>query len=271
VVAGYSGYRDAGGPPDRHRGLPSPYLTLIFTLDDPLHVTEHPDPQAAPDRYDALVGGLHTTAALIVHEGRQSGVQVALLPLAARAVLGLPAGELASLDVHADHVLGPFAEQVRERLLAVEGWPARFAALDEALLQRVNQARLPEPGPEVTHAWNRLLATAGQVSVARLAADVGWSTRNLNRQFSIELGLGPKAAARVIRFDRARRELQRRATAAGRPPALAEIAADFGYFDQAHLAAEFSTLAGCPPSRWLSEEVRFGQAGAGPVEAGSAV
>jgi AraC-like DNA-binding protein len=27
-----------------------------------------------------------------------------------------------------------------------------------------------------------------------------------------------------------------------------------GYFDQAHLAREFRTLAGCPPSRWLAEE-----------------
>ena len=43
LVAWYSGYREAGVPPARHRGLPSPYLTLIITLDDPLIIAEHPD------------------------------------------------------------------------------------------------------------------------------------------------------------------------------------------------------------------------------------
>ncbi len=41
----YSGYRQAGLAPGRHRGLPSPYLTLIVTLDEPLAVAAHPDPR----------------------------------------------------------------------------------------------------------------------------------------------------------------------------------------------------------------------------------
>jgi AraC-like DNA-binding protein len=40
----------------------------------------------------------------------------------------------------------------------------------------------------------------------------------------------------------------------GGPPALADLAAASGYYDQAHLAREFRDLAGCPPSRWLAEE-----------------
>jgi len=42
-VAGYSGYRQAGVEPARHAGLPSPYLTLIFTLDEPLRIAAHPE------------------------------------------------------------------------------------------------------------------------------------------------------------------------------------------------------------------------------------
>jgi len=90
-VAWYTGYRQRGVPPARHRGLPSPYLTLIFTMDDPLDVAAHPDPRQRPGSYDALLGGLHLTPALITHPGRQSGVQVALRPLGCRALFGLPA------------------------------------------------------------------------------------------------------------------------------------------------------------------------------------
>ena len=113
-VGWYSGYRQEGLEPARHRGLPSPYLTLIVTLDDPLVVAAHPDARQAPAEYETLLGGLHTTPALITHEGRQSGIQVGLKPLGARALLGLPAGELAGLDFHAGEVLGRVATEIQE-------------------------------------------------------------------------------------------------------------------------------------------------------------
>jgi hypothetical protein len=47
-IARYVGYRQAGLAPARHRGLPSPYLTVIFTLDDPLTLAWHPDPRQPP-------------------------------------------------------------------------------------------------------------------------------------------------------------------------------------------------------------------------------
>ncbi|WP_244329706.1 hypothetical protein [Streptomyces platensis] len=69
-------------------------------------LTSTPDPGQAPGTYDTLIGGLHTRPALIDHQGRQSGIQIGLHPLGARALLGLPAGEPASLDLPAEVVLG---------------------------------------------------------------------------------------------------------------------------------------------------------------------
>jgi AraC-like DNA-binding protein len=257
----YSGYREVGVLPAVHRGLPSPYLTVIVTLDDPLDVAAHPDPAAPPDRYDSLVGGLHTTPALIVHNGRQSGIQLAMSPLGARALLGMPAGELAGIDVHGVDVLGPCGELLRERVLAAPGWAARFAVLDEFLLRRLDANPAGRPRPEVVRAWCRLVGTGGAEPVAALARDVGWSARHLSGQFATEIGLSPKAAARVVRFDAARRALQGW-LATGRDLTLAELAAACGYFDQAHLARDFTAFAGCPPSRWLREEFRNVQAAA---------
>ncbi len=111
-VAGYSAYRQRGVPPMVHRGLPSPYLTLIFTFSVPLHVAAHPDPRQAGGSYRSLVGGLHTTPAIITHDGEQAGVQVSLSPLGARALLGLPAGELAGTDLHGSQVLGSVADEI---------------------------------------------------------------------------------------------------------------------------------------------------------------
>ena len=269
LVAGYSGYRTAGQAPARHRGLPSPYLTLIFTLDEPLVMAGHPDPRQAPASYDTLAGGLHTTPALIEHDGWQSGIQLSVSPLAARALFGLPAGELASIDVEGPEVLGPLAREIQDRLRAAPGWPERFAALDRLLAPRI-AAGCPPPRPEVVQAWRMLLATGGQVTVPELAAETGWSERHLRTQLAAETGLTPKAAARVIRFDRARRRLERLARAQpGGGWTLAGLAADCGYYDHAHLDREFGALAGCPPSQWLAEEFRNVQAPADGLLAGS--
>jgi AraC-like DNA-binding protein len=271
-VAYYTGYRQRGVPPALHRGLPSPFLTLIITLDEPLVMLAHPDPRQPPGAFGALLGGLHSAPALITHDGAQSGIQVALRPLGARALLGLPAGELAEVDLPAETVLGGACAELRARMVAATSWPERFAILDEILLRRAG-LRLAggpgpagtEPAPEVAWAWRQLLASGGTVRIADLAAGTGWSGRHLTGRFRTEIGLTPKAAARVIRFDRARHVLIRHA--AHNEYRLADLAAACGYFDQAHLAREFRSLAGCPPSQWLTEEFRNVQSGAWLFEA----
>lgn len=256
LVPWYSGYRDAGIPPAHHRGLPSPALTVIFTLDDPLTIAKHPDPAQPAGSFDTLVGGLHTRPALITHEGRQSGIQLGLSPLGSRALLGMPAAELAGLDLHGHEVLGGFASELRERLQTATAWDDRFAILDRALLSRARAAdERPDVSCEVRHAWLRLVRSGGTTPVAELAAETGWSARHLRARFRAETGLSPKAAARVIRFSRARRILQRRALA-GKSFRLAELAASCGYYDQAHLDREFGLLAGCPPTTWVITELQ---------------
>jgi AraC-like DNA-binding protein len=295
-VAWYTGYRQRGVRPARHRGLPSPYLTLIFTLDEPLTMVAHPDPGQPPGEFGTLLGGLHSAPALIAHEGAQSGIQVALRPLGARALLGLPAGELADIDVPAEAVLGAVCAELRDRVRAAACWPDRFAILDEILLRLAGAGvragagptgTRPDVAPEVGWAWGQLLHSGGAVRVSALAAETGWSGRHLTSRFRAEIGLTPKAAARVIRFSRARHLLVRQLTAGPVGPAglagpvgpagpagpglgsqyrLADLAVTCGYFDQAHLAREFRALAGCPPSQWLAEEFRNVQAGAWPSE-----
>lgn len=218
-VSWYSGFRQAGGDPATHRGLPSPALTFIITLDDPVVIAAHPDPRQ-PGTYDTLIGGLHTAPALITHDGRQSGIQLALTPLGARALLGMPAGELANWDGDTAAVtgggggrkeggFGRFAGELRERVLSCGSWRERFAVIDAMVARRALGASdgLAFRGvrAEVGYAWRRLAGAGGGVTVADMAAETGCSERYLSSLFRAEVGLAPKAAARVFRFDHARR------------------------------------------------------------------
>ena len=244
-VAWYTGYRQRGLPPATHRGLPSPYLTLIFTLHEPLRVVRHADPRQAPGSYRALVGGLHTSAAVVEHGGAQSGIQLRLSPLGARGLLGVPAGELAGLDLHATELLGRLGDDLQEQLRAAGSWGARFRLLDERLGRVLDLDRVPPP--EVRRAWHLLCASGGTARIADVARAVGWSERHLAARFRTEVGLTPKVAARVVRFDRARRMFPRSGGAT--------VAATCGYADQSHLVRDFVDFTGLSPSAWLAAEV----------------
>lgn len=69
-----------------------------------------------------------------------------------------------------------------------------------------------------------------------------------------EIGLRPKMAARVIRFHRARRVLQRN-VGDGRPN-IAGVAAECGYFDQAHLIRDWQQFTGLFPTNWIAHEIQ---------------
>jgi AraC-like DNA-binding protein len=257
----YTGYRQAGRPPGMHRGLPSPFLTFIVTLDDPITV----EMGQSPATYTTLIGGLHASPAFITHDGAQSGIQISLSPLGARALLGLPAGELSCADYDAADILGPLADELHSRVRAAQSWQSRFSAVDAILMRLLDRSGGQRPCEEITFAWRRLLSTGGAVGIGALAEQTGWSARHLQGRFTTEIGLSPKVAARVVRFDRARRLLRNR-SAFGLALDLAGIAADCGYFDQSHLDRDFRAFAGCSPTRWLADEFRNIQAFALPAD-----
>jgi AraC-like DNA-binding protein len=247
-VEQYVGYRERGRAPRLHRGLPSGHVGLIISLDAPVELAAMPDRRQATGSFQALVAGLHVAPALIADDGHAHGIQVELSPLGIRALLGLPAGELAMSVVHLDDLLGRRARELVERLACASDWPSRFGVLDEVLTCAAREA--PAPPEELDWAWRQLVRSGGTVEVGRLAGEIGWSRRHLADRFRRELGLTPKVAGRVLRFQRSL-QLVRRPDR----PGLAEVAAASGYYDQAHLTREWVELAGCSPTVWMSEEL----------------
>ncbi|MEU7040798.1 helix-turn-helix domain-containing protein [Streptomyces varsoviensis] len=264
-AVGYHAVRpgQAGARP-LHRGLPSPYLTLIFSLDGPVTSGLTPDQARGADAIstDIVVGGLHHSPAYVVQPELETGIQLAVHPLAARALLGLPAAELTGQLVTAGtDVLGRRAADLRSALIEAPSWEARFAALGGYLEKRLAaHDDRPRPRPEVAEAWAWLARHRGAGTLRGLAAHVALSERRLSTLFRAETGATPKQAARLMRFDHVKAALAR-ATAAGDAPDLARTAAACGYYDHSHLVRDFHQYTGVSPSAWLAEECRNIQAG----------
>ncbi|RZD70162.1 AraC family transcriptional regulator [Streptomyces albidoflavus] len=257
-VESYVGFDLRGFPAGVHCGPPGRALTVVISLsDDPLGVAAGVDDGSPVTRFGSVAGGLMCRSVAIHHDGRHRGVLVALTPLGARALYGMPAAELARRLVPLDELLGALAVELSDRLRAARTWAARFAVLDELLLRAVVRGSQGDHGhgvrPEVAQAWRLLVAARGGVQVGALAGELGWSRRYLTERFRGELGLSPKTFARVLRFAHAH-EL----AVDGDPLPWGEVAAVSGYADQAHLVREWREFTGRSPTAWRRGEVLLG-------------
>ncbi|WKY56275.1 helix-turn-helix domain-containing protein [Nocardia seriolae] len=86
------------------------------------------------------------------------------------------------------------------------------------------------------------MAGHGRFRVEQLATDLGWSRQRLWSRFGSQLGLTPKRAARLVRFDHAVHRLVH-----GHSPA--RVAAETGYADQSHLTRDATSAHSPAPHR----------------------
>ena len=202
----------------------------------------------SPYRAPAFLRGAHDRFALVDGECARSYLEVWMAPLGAYRLLGMPVTELVgggldAADVDVADVFGAAGRLLAEQVRAAPTWPERFALVDRFLLAAADHG--PGPSPEVARAWQLLVDSGGSVAIGRVAEEVGWSHQRLITRFGQQVGVTPKTAARLVRFERV---LQR--VRAGGAPRWERLAAEGGYADQAHLIREFRTFAGVTPTAY---------------------
>lgn len=229
-----AGFIDRGITPPELRLIPHPAITLLLVFDGKVTVEDeggrtHRGSFALGSGYGDALRGLEADAFACL--------QVRLSPVVAQAVLGGVAGELdgvVSLDALWERDNVRLGEQLGER----STWPERFALVENWLADRCAAA---EPvDPEVAWAWRQIASHRGALRVQHLADEVGWSRKRLWSRFGTQMGMTPKEAAKLVRFDHAVHGL-----VAGHAPA--HVAADSGYADQSHLHRDVAAFTGLTP------------------------
>lgn len=165
---------------------------------------------------------------------------------ACAAVLGVPAAAIAGRNVPLEDLWGQAGTQrLIDQLAAAPDTTAAAAVMQAAIAERSAGARQSSAHAQLAlHAIARLEDT----DVQAVARELGMSERHLRRVFRDTVGMSPKAFARLQRF--------RQALSAARASPEARwtsIAAIVGYYDQAHLIADFRAIAGTSPRRFIAE------------------
>ncbi len=231
-------------------------VPLILNLGDAFAVRPVGGPSVAARHPGGFVAGIHDMAVNTSNPGASEGVQVDLSPLGARMLLGVPMSELARRTVDLEDVLGSDARRLLEALAGAPPGAARLAVVDDFVRGRLERAR--RPAPDVEWAWRRLRASRGRLGARALAQELGCSGRHLAARFRDGVGVGPKLAGRILRFEAAREAL-------GGPDgvSLGAVAAGCGYYDQAHLNRDVRAFAAATPGELRRGPITFVQDGGG--------
>ena len=249
----------AASPEDWNDELPGTGLEIVIELDGGWDLELAGRPTATQAFASGLLVGRVRTRA----RGGVRLVQLSIDPLAAPALFGVPAGELAGTAVDLDALMGPAAERIRDRIDArwlpcgrgddigagptgrMEPDPAVAATeawVAGAVRQADDRTRAAVPA-DVVRACDLLRACRGTLRIDALARELGCSRRHLARRFATFLGVSPSEFNRLLRFEQATAALRRDPA---RP--LGRLALDAGYADHPHMDREFAALAGASPS-----------------------
>jgi AraC-like DNA-binding protein len=193
-----------------------------------------------------LVGPL-TTAKTEVLPPHVTIVGARFWPGAASPLVGLPADELIDQIVSFSDLPGQ-AAPLAAALAEAPGPDAALEVLQFDLVRR--QVHAAAPDPLVAEAVQRLMPWR-PVEIRPLTRELAISESQLRRRFLAEVGMGPKALQRTLRFQ-GYLALAQAATHASR---VADLAAEAGYADHAHLSRECLRLTGLTPRDLLGGAV----------------
>jgi AraC-like DNA-binding protein len=227
----FVGWDLAGQAPQLQETLPHPNVHLVVEHD-------------ADGVY-----GVHTARYTKVLAGQGFAFGIKFMAGGFRPFLGGAVAAIADQRLPLEQVFGRAGADLAWQLRAGasppgSAVPGAMAALAEAFLL----ARLPEPDAAAAQAAVLVAAIAcdpALLTVDALAARAGLNKRALQRLFQQYVGVGPKWVIKRYRMHEAVAQLQ-----AGTAPEMARLAADLGYYDQAHFIKEFTALVGKPPGEY---------------------
>ena len=225
----------AEGEPERL--LPDGRTELVIHLGDPfdrLHANGHRERQQR-----ALFVGQLDTHVTLAPLGFISVLGACFHPDGASAFAHWPQSETAGMILPLEDLWGSPARSLEDAVRNAESHDGRVPLIENFLRRRMRR-----------RVYDRRLRAAVELiqrepwrRITTIAESSGATTRSLERAFLERVGCAPKTLARIARFQRV---LNARET----HPSWnwARAAVESGYYDQAHLIADFRRFSGTTPA-----------------------
>ena len=188
----------------------------------------------------SFVVGELTRFLLVRPTGNPCIMGVRFCPRGAYRFLRFSLDELSDQNVPLSDLWGVEGKHLEEAVNEAQNDRDRQRLVEEFLLRELSKT---VSRPRFESAVEDIIQSRGLARVGEVAARIGLSPRQLEREFRTHVGLSPKAFARIIRF-------QNLMWLVGEQPLRewTRLALDGGYADQPHMVREFREFTGQSPT-----------------------
>jgi len=160
-------------------------------------------------------------------------------------LFNIPVSETTNNFDNAILLHGPAIRELWNRMGEEVSFARRVEIVETFLLARLSSAA---PDNKISRAAKYLFNQHGSVSIPKLGRQGALSLRHFERLFRMDVGMSPKAFARIARFQAALD-----AKLANPLRTWLDIAHSFRYYDQMHMVHDFERLGRNTPTQLLLE------------------
>lgn len=218
------------------------FLEFYFTTPHLLEMQRTGMREPAP--WSVAVGVSTFRRVDLLLSGRIEVFTIAFTPTGLHALFGVPMPLLTDVGIEADQLLGAqTARDLHDALAAASTLAERARMADDVLLDRLASREIGIDAGLVASAAECIRRRAGRGEVSAVIASDVMPVRRFRRLFEEQVGVTPKLYARIVRVNAA---IDAKSVDAAR--SWADVAHEFGWFDQAHMDKDFHALAGAAPS-----------------------
>src|SRR5687767_7678626 len=171
-------------------------------------------------------------------------------PGGAYPFFSFPISELSDSVTELDLIWGSLVDEIRDQLLELKSPDERLLRLESLLLRQARRSL--EPNRLITFAVHQLQHSPQFLAIRDLANTIGITQKHLISQFEKVVGLRPKSFARICKFQKVVNQIEQQTDIE-----WVAIAAECGYYDQAHFIHEFQTFSGLNPSSYLTQRGEY--------------
>ena len=244
-ITGFTYYKGYVANHSIDRFLPNGNIEIIINLtDEPKYIYDNETLSQSQEFKKLWISGIRnkfisipsgTGAEMFIIEFKKGMVH---------SFLGRPLTEIAGQVIEGELILDTIFLELRERLLeTVPGAP--MFTLAELMLNKRFYNKLVV-NPFIDFAVSSIVNNPAGFTIKTIADKAGYSSKHLINIFSQHVGVNPKAFLRVLRFQKAVQEIESKGNIN-----WVQLAYDCGYYDQAHLIANFKEFSGYTPLEYV--------------------
>ena len=235
------------------RFLPDGNTEFILELTgDPKHIYDNETLTELQTCRYAWVSGVRTRP-ITIPSGRNSRMLIVAFKRGkAHPFYDFPMTELTDTVVDADLVFGRKIHILREQLLHCKSIQQMFVLVEKFLLEQTGDAlHANTPSNCIEYAVTEISNQPGIPVFQQLSERIGYSQKHFIDLFKKKVGVPPKQYLRIMRFQKAVLEIEK-----GKSVQWSQIAAESGFYDQAHFINDFRDFSGFTPNEYIKRKTQ---------------